>query len=184
VYLIAPGRLPIAYPASWADRRTHPLPNGGGDNICSPKTHRELAASISAASGASVFLPDYRLSPEYRFPSALDDSIRSARKAKGDGVDVTLKIYERMWHVFHLTARMLPEARRAIQDFGAVIRDHLLTRQYAFRHESRHYGEMAPPRRRGSTELAEVKERSVYFRHSSAPFASSDLSGRSSKSEA
>jgi acetyl esterase/lipase len=53
----------------------------------------------------------------------LDDSIRLARKAQRDGVDVTLKIYERMWHVFHLNARLMPEARRAIEDFGAFIRE-------------------------------------------------------------
>ena len=221
--------------------------HGGGYNICSPNTHRELAAHISMASGAKVLLPDYRLAPEYPFPSALedatsayrwlldtglagenisiagdsaggglsiatsislrdagepspasiacispwadlkmsgnsikthaeidpmlnlqwlkimasnyigdgdphsplispiyadlegispllihvgsdeillDDSTRLAERAKSAGVDVTLNIYDQMWHVFHLTARLMPEAKNAIKELGSFIRKH------------------------------------------------------------
>jgi acetyl esterase/lipase len=221
--------------------------HGGGYNICSPNTHRELAAHISMASGAKVLLPDYRLAPEHPFPSALedatsayqwlldtgltggdisiagdsaggglsiatsislrdagepspasivcispwadlkmsansikthaeidpmlnlqllkimasnyigdgdphsplispiyadlkgippllihvgsdeillDDSTRLAERAKGAGVDVTLNIFNQMWHVFHLTARLMPEAKNAIKDLGSFIRKH------------------------------------------------------------
>ena len=221
--------------------------HGGGYNICSPNTHRELAAHISMASGAKVLLPDYRLAPEHPFPSALedatsayqwlldtgltggdisiagdsaggglsiatsislrdagepspasivcispwadlkmsansikthaeidpmlnlqllkimasnyigdgdphsplispiyadlkgippllihvgsdeillDDSTRLAERAKGAGVDVTLNIFNQMWHVFHLTARLMPEAKNAIKELGSFIRKH------------------------------------------------------------
>ena len=221
--------------------------HGGGYNICSPNTHRELAANISKASGAKVLLPDYRLAPENPFPSALEDAIlayrwlldtglksgkvaiagdsaggglslattislrdageplpasivcispwtdlemsghsiathaeidpmlnlqslkimatnyigngtardplistiyadlenispllihvgsdeillndstRIAEKAKESGVDVTLEIYDHMWHVFHLNARLMPEAKSAIKELGAFIRNY------------------------------------------------------------
>jgi len=221
--------------------------HGGGYNICSPNTHRELAANISKASGAKVLLPDYRLAPEHPFPSALEDAIlayrwlldtgftgakiaiagdsaggglsiatsvslrdagepspasiacispwtdlemsgnsiktqaeidpmvnlellkimasnyigdaaprsplispiyadlqaippllihagsdemllddskRIAEKAKRSGVDVRLKIYDQMWHVFHLNARLMPEAKHAINELGSFIRQH------------------------------------------------------------
>jgi len=221
--------------------------HGGGYSICSPRTHRELAAYISGYSGAGVLVPDYRLAPEHPFPCALedaraayhwllekglrsdriaiagdsaggglslatalslrdageplpasiacispwtdlaltgeslttraardpmlnmpslersaagyvgsadprspgisplyadlsglppllvhvgtdemlyDDAIRLAKKAENDHVDVTLKVYDRLWHVFHLYARLMPEARSALADFGAFMARH------------------------------------------------------------
>jgi monoterpene epsilon-lactone hydrolase len=219
--------------------------HGGGYNLGSPNTHRELAANISMASGAKVLLPAYRLAPEHPFPSALedstsvyrwlldtglkgeniaivgdsaggglsiatsislrdagapspasivcispwtdlemsgnsikthaaidpmlnlqslkimasnyigdadprsplispihadlkgvspmlihvgsdeillDDSTRIAEKAKKAGVDITLKVYDQMWHVWHFNARLMPEAKNAIEDLGYFIR--------------------------------------------------------------
>jgi acetyl esterase/lipase len=221
--------------------------HGGGYNICSPNTHRELAAYISMASNAKVLLLDYRLAPEHPFPGALedaaatyrwlldlgfagrtlalagdsaggglaiataialreagealpssiaclspwtdltmsgrsirthaeidpmlnlelmnlmaanyiddrdaghplisplfadmqripplliqvgsdemllDDASRMAAKAERAGVAVTLKVYDRMWHVWHLTARIMPEAQRAIEELGHFVRNH------------------------------------------------------------
>ena len=221
--------------------------HGGGYNIGSPNTHRELAAHISMASGAKVLLPDYRLAPEHPFPSALedatsayrwlldtgltggdisiagdssggglsiatsislrdagepspasivcispwtdlemsgnsikthaeidpmlnlqslkimasnyigdgdprsplispihadlkgispllihvgsdemllDDSTRIAEKAKSAEVDVTIKIYDQMWHAWHLNVRLMPEAKNAIKELGSLIRKH------------------------------------------------------------
>lgn len=221
--------------------------HGGGYNIGSPNTHRELAAHISMASGAKVLLPDYRLAPEHPFPSALedatsayrwlldtgltggdisiagdssggglsiatsislrdagepspasivcispwtdlemsgnsikthaeidpmlnlqslkimasnyigdgdprsplispihadlkgispllihvgsdemllDDSTRIAEKAKSAEVDVTIKIYDQMWHAWHLNVRLMPEAKNAIKELGSFIRKH------------------------------------------------------------
>jgi monoterpene epsilon-lactone hydrolase len=221
--------------------------HGGGYNICSPNTHRELAANISMASRATVILPNYHLAPEYPFPRALedatltyrwllnngfggehialagdsaggglslatsillrdsgdpppssiacispwtdlqmsgnsikthadidpmlnfrlmalmasnyigdndprnplispiyanlkeispmlihigsdemlfDDSTRIAKKAKSAGVDVTLKKFNKMWHVWHLTAKLMPEAKNAITEIGSFIQKH------------------------------------------------------------
>jgi monoterpene epsilon-lactone hydrolase len=54
----------------------------------------------------------------------LDDSTRIAEKAKKAGVDITLKVYDQMWHVWHFNARLMPEAKNAIEDLGYFIRKH------------------------------------------------------------
>jgi len=54
----------------------------------------------------------------------LDDAIRIVAKAKNEGVDATLKIHDRMWHVWHMTARIVPEAQKAVTEFGSFIRNH------------------------------------------------------------
>ena len=53
--------------------------HGGGYNICSPNTHRELSAYISMASSAKVLLIDYHLAPEHPFPTALEDATLTYR---------------------------------------------------------------------------------------------------------
>lgn len=52
----------------------------------------------------------------------LSDSTRLAERAKAAGVDVTLKIWDRMWHVFHCFAPLIPEADRAIADIAGYVR--------------------------------------------------------------
>lgn len=47
--------------------------HGSGYVICSARTHRGLASRLSAATGLPVFVVDYRLAPEHRFPAAADD---------------------------------------------------------------------------------------------------------------
>jgi epsilon-lactone hydrolase len=51
-----------------------------------------------------------------------DDSVRVAAKARGDGVDVTLEVWEGMFHVFQSHEPLLPEAGEAIGHIGALIR--------------------------------------------------------------
>ena len=72
-------------PAEWvtargaaADRAVLYL-HGGGYVIGSIATHRELAARISAASGARCLVIDYRMGPEHRFPAAVDDAVAAYR---------------------------------------------------------------------------------------------------------
>ncbi|MDH5198649.1 MAG: alpha/beta hydrolase, partial [Gemmatimonadota bacterium] len=55
----------------------------------------------------------------------LSDATRLAARARDDGVDVRLTVWEGMWHVWHLLARYVPEGQRAVDDIGAFIRKHL-----------------------------------------------------------
>lgn len=48
--------------------------HGGGYAVGSPATHRSLAARLAHQTGATVYVPDYRLAPEHPFPAALDDA--------------------------------------------------------------------------------------------------------------
>ncbi|HET9401868.1 MAG TPA: alpha/beta hydrolase [Candidatus Acidoferrales bacterium] len=47
--------------------------HGGWFNFGSAKAYRHLAGHFAARSGASAFVPDYRLAPEYPFPAAAGD---------------------------------------------------------------------------------------------------------------
>jgi len=51
----------------------------------------------------------------------LDDSVRVAERAKAVGVEVTLQVWEGLWHVFHAFAYRLPEGRQAIDQIGQFI---------------------------------------------------------------
>ena len=48
--------------------------HGGGFQVGSVHSHRELMAGISAAAACRVLGLDYRLAPEHRHPAALDDA--------------------------------------------------------------------------------------------------------------
>ncbi|WP_342433722.1 alpha/beta hydrolase [Neobacillus sp. FSL H8-0543] len=51
----------------------------------------------------------------------LDDSVRLVERAEVAGVDVTFKIFEDMWHVFHAFAASVPEAQEAINEIGNYV---------------------------------------------------------------
>jgi acetyl esterase/lipase len=53
----------------------------------------------------------------------LDDSNRIAAKARTQGVDVTLEVWDQMPHVWHLFAPMLDEGGDAIAKLGAWTRE-------------------------------------------------------------
>jgi monoterpene epsilon-lactone hydrolase len=55
----------------------------------------------------------------------LDDSTRLAERAKVAGVEVTLDIWEGMWHNWHAFAPQLPEGLQAIEQVGQFIRQKL-----------------------------------------------------------
>jgi acetyl esterase/lipase len=59
----------------------------------------------------------------------LSDATRLADKARTAGVDVSLVVWPRMWHVWHLLAPWLPEAREAIDAIGAFVRERLTSGQ-------------------------------------------------------
>lgn len=53
----------------------------------------------------------------------LDDSIKLHEKAKADGVDSTLEVWDDMIHVWHAFHPMLPEGKQAITRVGAFLRE-------------------------------------------------------------
>ena len=53
----------------------------------------------------------------------LDDSTRLAKKLKKAGVEVELAVWEKMFHVWHYLAGILPESNDAIRVIGRYIKD-------------------------------------------------------------
>jgi len=54
--------------------------HGGAYTVGSPRSHRGLAALLARASGAAVYLPDYRLAPEHPYPAALEDAVLACQE--------------------------------------------------------------------------------------------------------
>jgi acetyl esterase/lipase len=54
----------------------------------------------------------------------LDDSIKLDQRAKADGVNSTLEIWDDMIHVWHAFHPMLPEGKQAIARVGEFLREH------------------------------------------------------------
>jgi acetyl esterase/lipase len=52
----------------------------------------------------------------------VDDSRLFAERAREHGVDVTLKVFDGLWHVFHASGIEIPESRQAIDEIGAYLR--------------------------------------------------------------
>lgn len=50
----------------------------------------------------------------------LDDAVRLHERCREHGVDVTLEVYEELFHAFHLFGH-LPEARHAVRDIAAFV---------------------------------------------------------------
>ncbi len=55
----------------------------------------------------------------------LDDSVRLAERAQAAGVEVTLKVWEGMWHVFQTLAGILPEGQESIGELGEFVKGHV-----------------------------------------------------------
>ncbi len=54
----------------------------------------------------------------------LDDSVRFDARARAEGVQVTLNVWPKMHHVWHFSAMMVPEGRKAIADLAAFMQRH------------------------------------------------------------
>jgi monoterpene epsilon-lactone hydrolase len=48
--------------------------HGGWFNVGSAAAYRHLVGHIARSTGATAFIPDYRLAPEYPFPAAIEDA--------------------------------------------------------------------------------------------------------------
>ncbi len=66
----------VSAPGSPDDRAVLLL-HGGAFLTCSPRTHRVLAAHLSAAAGVAVHVLDYSLSPEHPWPIPVDEAVRA-----------------------------------------------------------------------------------------------------------
>jgi acetyl esterase/lipase len=55
----------------------------------------------------------------------LDDSRMLAEKAKADGVDATLKVWDEMWHVWQALGDLIPESKKSFEEVGDFIDIHL-----------------------------------------------------------
>lgn len=70
-----PGKSEIVTAAAghsdWALLYLH----GGGFKFCSPQTHRGITSFFARNLPGTVFVPDYRLAPEHKFPAGLEDAL-------------------------------------------------------------------------------------------------------------
>ena len=56
----------------------------------------------------------------------LDDSTRLVEKARQAGVNVSIEIWQGMWHVFQAFAPFVPEAQQSIEKLGSFIQKQIL----------------------------------------------------------
>ncbi|WP_395693512.1 alpha/beta hydrolase [Nocardioides sp.] len=61
--------------------------HGGGYIVGSPTSHRSFAAHLAATAGVAVLLPDYRLSPEVTYGSAVEDVVLAFEHMLANGWD-------------------------------------------------------------------------------------------------
>lgn len=61
--------------------------HGGGYVFGSPRTHRAMLARLSAMTGLTTCLPEYRLAPENPFPGAIEDAVLAYRALLERGYD-------------------------------------------------------------------------------------------------
>lgn len=134
--LPVPGALGLVSP--WADL------TGGGDSVltlagCDPVfPEPPQLFAFAEAYAADTPLADPRISPLNGNLTGLppmliqagsreillSDATRLAHKAQNAGVDVTLEVWDGMWHVFNMFANV-PEAQRANAALGAFFRQRL-----------------------------------------------------------
>jgi monoterpene epsilon-lactone hydrolase len=50
-----------------------------------------------------------------------DDAVRMAEKMRAAGCAVELEVWPRMWHVWHMLARVMPEARAAVERIAGFV---------------------------------------------------------------
>ncbi|GIV33417.1 MAG: hydrolase [Chitinophagales bacterium] len=50
--------------------------HGGGYSLCSANTHKRLIAALAGYAGMKALAINYRLAPEFRFPTAVTDAIK------------------------------------------------------------------------------------------------------------
>ncbi|WP_058855762.1 alpha/beta hydrolase [Nocardia jinanensis] len=95
--------------------------HGSGYVLCSARTHRGLASRLSRRTGLPVFVVDYRLAPEHRFPAAADDIAAGYRWLLDQGFAAHDTVIAADSAGGHLTLDLLLEnARRGLTQPAAV----------------------------------------------------------------
>jgi len=74
LYAASAGRLPVLL-----------YLHGGGFTIGDLETHDSLCRQLALRSGGAVVALEYRLAPEHRFPTAVDDAFAALRWLAGEG---------------------------------------------------------------------------------------------------
>ena len=64
--------------------------HGGGWTIGDLDTHDTLCCELANGAGCAVVAVDYRLGPEYRFPTAVDDCIAATRWVRTNAADLSI----------------------------------------------------------------------------------------------
>ena len=109
--------------------------NAAADPMLDPDNFPRLVRNYCA--GADPHHP--YVSPIYGDPAGLpptllhvgsdeilrDDAVRMAEKMRAAGCAVEIEIWEKMPHVWHLYARLLPEARRAVARIGQFLQERM-----------------------------------------------------------
>ena len=78
----------VVAPAADSDRVVLYL-HGGGFQVGSTRSHRELMAGISGVSACRVLGLDYRRAPEHRYPAALHDALAAFEWLRAQGFDAS-----------------------------------------------------------------------------------------------
>jgi monoterpene epsilon-lactone hydrolase len=60
--------------------------HGGAYCLGSPRTHRSVTGRLAQLTGATVWVPDYRLAPEHPYPAPLQDALAAYRALLDHGV--------------------------------------------------------------------------------------------------
>ena len=55
----------------------------------------------------------------------LDDAVRVAERARKAGVEVDLRVWPDMFHVWHAFAQILPEGQQAVEEMAAFFEERL-----------------------------------------------------------
>jgi acetyl esterase/lipase len=134
--ILLPGALVCLSP--WLDlskAREGYVTKANSDLILTPKVLKELASYyvgnnnyqdplISPSYADLTGLPPILIQVGSR-EIILDDATGLAEHARNAGVDVTLQVWEDMWHIWQVLEVRLPESKRAIREIGDFMRKHL-----------------------------------------------------------
>lgn len=172
----AGGNLTLATLLALRDRK-HTLPAGGiaispcTDFTLASESLKTVVDPIISAKTMSVFRDHYLGKTDPRDPLASpvfgdyrglpplliqlgehemlrDDGIRTAKKARADGIAVKLEVWPGMFHVFHSHEPLLPEAREAIDHIAEFMRESMHVKSdipYVEKADARHVLDVYSP---------------------------------------